>query len=618
MKQWSLATWVASIDALVLLAWGVMPLVGFAETRSMVAMVALVLLALPLWIEIIRDMMKGHFGVDLIAGLAIVGAWLLNESLAGLVIILMLSGGQALEAFAMRKAHAELTRLLARAPSVATKKTSSGYEMVPVDHIVPEDVVMVKSGEVIPVDGVVVEGESLVDESSITGESVPVEKKVGSFAISGTENTNSVIHIKAEKRASESRYASIVRLVKNAQDSRAPMVRLADRYAVVFTGITLLLAGLSYAVFQEPIRALAVLVVATPCPLILATPIAIISGMSRAAKRGVIVKDGGALETLSRVKTVLLDKTGTLTLGTPTVGSVVAFSGEEDIVALAASLDQGSSHILARSLVSYAHERSVVLEQVEGFKEVFGEGVEGIINGTTYRLGKLSYLQHALKLISDTAQDFYTQQKNAGGMTVFLAKEDHIVGAIAFTDEVRSDADEAVKMLEQNKVTVAMVTGDHEVVAQKVAASVGIRVVHADCQPEEKLALVSDAVAHHGPVAMIGDGVNDAPALARADVGIAVADHGDTASSEAASMVVIKGSLQAIADTYALSRMTIRIAQQGIIVGMSLSIIAMIVAALGYLDPLPGALLQEGIDVVVILGALRVLIAAPDKKQLES
>jgi heavy metal translocating P-type ATPase len=607
MKQWSLATWVAMIDALVLIAWGVLPLVGFQDARPMMATIALSILALPLWIEIIRDMAKGHFGVDLIAGLAIIGAWLLNESLAGLVIILMLSGGQALEAFAMRKAHAELTRLLARAPSVATKKTSSGYEMVPVDQIVPEDVVMVRSGEIIPVDGVVVEGESLVDESSITGESVPVEKKVGSFAISGTENTNSVIHIKAEKRASESRYASIVRLVKNAQDSRAPMVRLADRYAVVFTAVTLVLAGLSYAVFREPVRALAVLVVATPCPLILATPIAIISGMSRAAKRGVIVKDGGALETFSRVRTVLLDKTGTLTLGTPTVAEVVAFSQGEDVVLLAASLDQGSSHILARALVSYARERASVLMPVSGFKETFGEGVEGSIDGEMYRLGKLSYVQEVLGVVSDEAQSFYRQQKEAGGMAVFLAKGNRVIGAVSFADQVRSDADEAVKTLEANGVVVAMVTGDHQAVAQKVAASVGIHTVHADCEPEKKLALVADAVANHGPAAMIGDGVNDAPALARADIGIAVADHGDTASSEAASMVVIKGSLQAVADTYAVSRMTIRVAKQGIMVGMSLSIIAMIAAALGYLDPLPGALLQEGIDVVVILGALRVL-----------
>ncbi|MEI8224090.1 MAG: HAD-IC family P-type ATPase, partial [bacterium] len=352
-KKLSLASWVAIGDTLILVIGLGLYLLGYTGIQVVVFNSALFILALPLWIEIIKDIFNKRFGVDLIAGIAIVGAWLMGQSLAGLVVVLMLSGGQALEAYAMRKARYELTRLLARAPRTAQKKEGDGYNTVSIDSIVPGDEILIKSGEIIAVDGIVVSGTSFVDESSITGESVPVEKSVGAMVISGTENTSSVLVIRAEKNAAESRYAKIVALVTSAQESRAPMVRLADKYAVVFTGITLVLAVITYVLFRDPVRVLAVLVVATPCPLILATPIAIISGMSRAAKRGVIIKDGGALEVLSRVRTMLFDKTGTITVGTPQVVDVHHFGNRSDGGILAASLDHGSSHILARALEYY-------------------------------------------------------------------------------------------------------------------------------------------------------------------------------------------------------------------------------------------------------------------------
>lgn len=609
LKKLSLSSWVAIGDTIILLIGLGLYLSGHGVTQAALFKVSLVILALPLWLEIIDDITHKKFGVDLIAGIAIAGAWFMGQSLAGLVVVLMLSGGQALEAYAMRKAQYELTRLLARAPRTAQKKNGSEYITVSIDDIVPGDELLIKSGEIISVDGIVTSGTSFVDESSITGESVPIEKSIGSMVISGTENTSSSLIIRAEKNAAESRYAKIVALVKSAQDSRAPMVRLADKYAVVFTGITLLLAVVTYVLFRDPIRVLAVLVVATPCPLILATPIAIISGMSRAAKRGVIIKDGGALEVFSRVRTMLFDKTGTITVGTPQVVAVHHFTGRNDGAIIAASLDHGSSHVLARALELHAQKQGLVLKSVTAFQESFGEGVFGTIEQESFFLGKLEYVARQGVSITDQVKMYQEQEKTAGHMTVFLATTQEVIAAVTFADMVRTDVHDLFSNLNEQGVTTVMVTGDHEDVAQKIASEAAITEVHADCEPEDKVRIVEDAVNRHGPVAMIGDGINDAPALARADVGIAMAHHGDTATSDAASIVVLHGSLGRVVETYHIAQKTITIAKQGIYVGMGLSIIAMIVAMMGYINPLSGALLQEGIDVVVILGALRVLVA---------
>ena len=466
---------------------------------------------------------------------------------------------------------------------------------------------MVKSGEIISVDGSIISGQTLVDESSITGESVPVEKIPGSLVMSGTENTTGMIVITASKSASESRYAAIVTLVKTAQESRAPIVRLADKYAVFFTIVTLILGAIAYLVSHDFVRVLSVLVVATPCPLILATPIAIISGMSRAAKRGVIVKQGGALETLGHTRTMFFDKTGTITVGTPTVVAVSSWVSGYDVISIAASVDHGSSHVLARSLDRYAQEKNVRLLPVTDFKEVFGQGVTATVQGQSFFLGNPDHLATRMIQLSDAIKNDIQTAQDSGMMSIVLTTDTEPIGMISFADTVRSDAIGIFKRLSQAGISTEMLTGDRESVAQSIAQSVGIDVVHAKCSPEDKVSFVESALATSGPVAMIGDGVNDAPALARADVGIAIAHDGDTASSDAADIVILHGSVERVVEAYFIARKTVAIAKQGIFVGIGLSIGLMILAIIGLIPPLIGALLQEGIDVIVILGALRVL-----------
>lgn len=608
LKSYSFPTWIALIDCIILIIAGFLFFSGYKEIIQAIFHISILLLALPLWIKIIRDILKGHFGVDLIAGVAILGAFLLGQYLPGLVIILMLSSGQALEVYAMKRASFELTKLLEKSPTHATKKEDGHYIEISVDEINPGDEILIKSGEIIPVDGIVIEGVSLIDESSLTGESIPVEKISSSFVSSGTENTTGNILIRATKIAKESRYAKIVSLVKNAQESKAPIVRLADQYAVVFTFITLGIASIAWLFFHDAIRVLAVLVVATPCPLILATPIAIISGMSRAAKSGIIVKNGGALENLANVKSILFDKTGTITLGTPEVEKIEIFKEDrEKILGIAASLDRGSSHILARSMISFANKEKVNFYKTTEFEEIFGEGVKGIIEEEKYFLGRLSFLKTQNILVSSEIQKFHNEQKDMGKMSVYLAREKYILGAIIFSDIVRKDAEGIFqKLTSEYNISCVMVTGDHENIAQRIANSIGIETVYANCKPEEKVLIVKKTSKENGPVAMVGDGINDAPALAQADIGIAMASHGDTATTYASDMVIIHSSIKRVADIYQIARKTIIIAKQGIYIGIGLSICAMILAALGFINPLSGALLQEGIDVLVILSALRV------------
>ncbi|HWA32303.1 MAG TPA: heavy metal translocating P-type ATPase, partial [Candidatus Paceibacterota bacterium] len=426
---------------------------------------------------------------------------------------------------------------------------------------------------------------------------------------SGTENTTGSILIRATKPARESRYAKIVDLVREAEESKAPMVRMADRYAVFFTLVTFGLSALAWLVFRDPVRVLAVLVVATPCPLILATPIAIISGMSRAAKSGVIVKQSGALEALSRVRTIFFDKTGTITLGVPMIEKIETQNySPAEVLRLAAALDRGSSHILARAIVAEAARGRLDLPRVDGFREFFGEGVEGVIAGERCLLGKLDFLKLHGTGVGSELEEEHKKHQAEGKMSVYLARGGAVLGAVVFSDTVRKDAEGIFRRLSsEHNLDCSMITGDHMAVARRIADSVGIGTVYADCQPEDKVRIVGEAQAKHGPVAMVGDGVNDAPALARADVGIAMASHGDTATSGAADMVIIHSSIRRIADIYEIARRTIGIARQGIWIGIGLSIAAMIFAAFGYIAPLPGALLQEVIDVLVILSALRVL-----------
>jgi heavy metal translocating P-type ATPase len=438
-------------------------------------------------------MLRGSFGVDLIAGVALIGTFLIGQYLAGVVVLLMLSGGQLLESYAMNRARKELRTLLSRTPEYAHVKKGNTLVDFPIIEIVPGMEVVVKPGEIVSVDGVVLEGSTTVDESTLSGESIPVEKSVGSSIFAGTQNKDAVVVVRVVRASHETKYQAIVELVKQAEENRAPLVRLADTYSIYFTVITFAIALATWLFSHDFLRVVSVLVVATPCPLILATPIALLSGMSKASARGVIVKDGGALETLARVSAFVFDKTGTVTLGTPEVVRIVAFQGyEQDVIAKAASLDQLSTHILARALTIYAQKNNITLSYPEKFKEQFGDGVEGILDGVSYAFGKKSYVQSFTKVFSPAAEAVYKDAAEQGMIVVFLASREIIVGALLFADQIRSDANMLFKKLEVEGISkTVLLTGDKKERAEHVRAQLSISEVVSECLPDDKLLYVT-------------------------------------------------------------------------------------------------------------------------------
>jgi heavy metal translocating P-type ATPase len=475
----------------------------------------------------------------------------------------------------------------------------------------------------VPADGLILSGVSDVDESAITGESVPVQKRPGRQVFSGSVNKDGALEIKALRPSRESTYEKIIQLVQQASESRAPVVRLADRYSVWFTAVTFALAIGSWLLAHDPIRLLAVLVVATPCPLILATPIAIISGVSRAASRGIIVKSGGALEKLADVKAFVFDKTGTLTLGRPEVLNVLAFTSaipsrardplkdeaadKKTVLSVAASLDQLSGHILAKSLRIYAAEKNIDLDYPEDFQETFGDGVVGRLHGETYFFGKMQFLKKQGVEFNQDRLAEHEQLQKQGKIAVYLGADKSLLGAVIFADTVRPEIKtlfSEMKTLGLDKIV--MLTGDRKNVAEIIAKQVGLNDIHAECLPEDKVNEVLDHKKQFGSVAMVGDGVNDAPALAAADVGIAIGAHNSSASSESSDIVITADDLSRVGTALKISKNTLGIAKQSIFFGIGVSIILMVIAALGHIVPVYGALLQELLDVIVILNALRV------------
>lgn len=571
----------------------------------------LVIGSIPLLVDIIQSILRKHFGVDLIAIVAIGSSLILHQYLAGTVILLMLSGGEALEGFALRRARKELTNLIANAPTKAHKEVQSNIVDVPIESVVPGDIVVVKPGETIPVDGRVIDGRAMVDESMLTGESVPVQKTHHHLVMSGSVS-DSLLKIEATHDSSQSKYQQIIRLVRDAEERKAPFVRLADRYSVWFTAITFVLAAGAWFVSHDPIRLLAVLVVATPCPLILATPIAFASGISTAAKRGIIVKDGGVLEKLGEAKSLLFDKTGTLTFGTPNIVQVLGYDADEEkVFHIAASLDQYSTHILARALVHEAGIRKHALAAPEGFEEKLGEGVRGMIDGKTYRLGRLSFLEAEKVTVPASLHQELKMTQARGQMMVFIAEEKKIIGSIIFADTIRDNVHELFhNMLPLGIERVMMVTGDKHAAAMRIAKEIGIDAddVQAECLPEDKVTTVLQLHKTLAPVVMVGDGVNDAPALAAADVGIAMGGHGGTASTEAGDIVILIDRIERVGEALQLGHNVLKIAKESIFIGIGLSLLLMFAASFGFILPVYGALLQEIIDVVVIFNALRVLL----------
>jgi heavy metal translocating P-type ATPase len=594
---------------LFLILYGLLFFAGDRYITKHLLLIPIIVGLIPLAREMIESIMRKHFGVDIIALLAIVSATLVGEYLAGVVVLLMLSGGEALEHFALRRARKELTSLLNNAPQSAHLKKDGEIIDVAIDTVHVGDVVIIKPGEIIPVDGKVLVGISEVDESALTGESMLVEKVPHMHVLSGSVNKHSVLEVQALKPSSESQYAQIIRLVQEAERSKAPFVRLADRYSVWFTIIAITLAVIAWLTSGEMVRAIAVLVVATPCPLILATPIAFASGISRAAKRGVIIKVGGAIEKLAQARSFMFDKTGTITFGTPKLTKVLTYAGrnEKDITHIAASLDQLSNHILARAFRNHAqHEGVGKLTIPTTFEESLGNGVQGVIEGVSYSLGRLSYMDTLGIHIPPDIQSSKERSKQEGIMTVYLASDGRLLGAFEFADTIRTNVKKLFSKLRGHGADVIMLTGDKKSVAEHIGIQAGISRVYAECLPEKKVDYVRQERRVATPVVMVGDGVNDAPALAVADVGIALGAHGSSAASESGDIVVMVDNIERVGEVYELSRNVLRIAKESIFVGIGLSILLMLLAVFGFVRPVYGALMQEVIDVIVILNALRV------------
>jgi heavy metal translocating P-type ATPase len=579
--------------------------------RSDAADVAWIVTTVIALVSLLRDVVTGliqrQAGVDVLALLAMGGSLALEEYLAGAVIALMLATGDALESYADRRAHRELSTLLERAPRVVWRYEDGALVERPVEDVRRGDRLLVKPGEVIPVDGVV-STRAVLDESALTGESRPVERAAGDPVRSGAVNAGGAFDLQATATAEDSTYAGIVRLVEEAGRQKAPFVRLADRYAAIFVPIALVIAGLAWAISGDPIRALSVLVVATPCPLILAVPIAIVSGISRAAHRGVIVKSGGVLETLARGRVLVLDKTGTLTSGVPEVSDIEPFVdlGPEEVLRLAASLDQVSPHVLAAALVRAARVRGADLSFPSDVDEEHGAGIEGVVDGRRVVLGKAGYVAERAPMPAG-ARDVRRRSMLDGSSAIFVTVDGRMAGAVIVDDPIRPDAPRVIRSLRRAGIErVIMVTGDHPDVAESVGAALGVDRVLSERDPTEKVEVL-EAEREAGVVVMVGDGLNDAPALAAADVGVAMGARGATASSEAADVVLVADRLDGLVEAIAIARRSRGIAIQSVLLGMGLAFVFMIAGAFGLFVPVVGALIQELIDVASILNALRAL-----------
>ena len=561
-----------------------------------------------LW-DMSKSLRRGDLGVDLIAILAMVSALVLEESLAAAVIALMYAGGQALEMHAANRAKRELTSLLNRTPTTVDRYIGDALEHIPIAQIQPKDKLLIKTGAVLPVDGFITgDNEATLDESSLTGESLPVIRSSGQAASSGTLNIGPPFVLEAARDAANSTYAGVIRLVQEAQTGKAPFTRMADRYAIWFIPLTLVIAGLAWLISGDPVRALAVLVVATPCPLILAAPIAIVAGISSAARKGLLIKNGAALEALANSQRIIMDKTGTLTTGNPRLVDIETDGSlsREEVLQLAASLEQASFHVISSSIVDSAKQRNLSLIIPHNVEETAGKGLQGQINQSLIMVGQPSWiLEHNLAV--DWIDPLLKRAQNEGRMVVLLSVDHHIHGALLLQDEIRPDTPRALRNLRLAGIQhLSMASGDQAQISISIGNSLGLDKIYPELKPEDKVDVVRKE-HQQGVTLMLGDGINDAPALAIADVGIAMGAGGAGASSEAADAVLMVERLDVLVDGLHIARRSQAIAKQSVIAGMLLSTIAMGFAALGYLTPLQGALLQEAIDVLVILNALRAL-----------
>ena len=561
-----------------------------------------------LLISMIRDFLAGRLGVDAVAFVSMSGALALGQYLAGIVVAVMYAGGNILEDFAVGRAERDLRSLIERAPKVAHRRVGSAIEDVPIEQVAVGDDILVRAGEIIPVDGIVVSPIAVLDEAAVTGEPIPMNRQTGELARSGSLNAGEMFELRASATANESTYAGIVRMVSAAQTARAPFVRVADRYALLLLPLTLITAGSAWYFSGDPIRALAVLVASTPCPLILAAPVAFIAGVAQAAKRGILIKGSGPLEALAHTHTVMFDKTGTLTVGGARLVAIEAAPGQisDEVLRIAGSLEQASHHVIAATLVETAVARGLKLSIPSQVRETMGSGMEGIVDGHKVRVGSHQLVYGAMKP-EKWAVRALRRASWRSALSVFVAVDGRTIGAVLLADELRRDTPRAVQALRSAGVSrIVMVTGDRSDAAETIGSALDLDAVLADREPADKV----DAVAleqRRYPTVMVGDGINDAPALAAANVGIAMGARGASASSEAADVVILVDRLDRVADAVTIAKRSYSIALQSIIAGMGLSGLAMGIAAVGFLPPIAGALTQELIDVVVILNALRAL-----------
>jgi heavy metal translocating P-type ATPase len=587
-------------------------LVAYAADRSDLADLCWTLATAPviagLAISIVRDLLARRFGVDAIALVSMSAALALGQPLAGAVVALMYSGGNVLEDIAVTRAEHDLRSLIDRAPSKSHRRVGDRIEDVPIADVAIGDQLLVRAGEVVPVDGVVTSEAATIDESALTGEPIPVVKLRGSAVLSGSVNVGDTFDLTVSAIAGESTYAGIVRLVTAAQTAKAPFVRLADRYAMIFLPVTLALAFVAWLISGDLIRSLAVLVAATPCPLILAAPVAFIAGVAQAARRGILIKGGGPLEALARVHTVLFDKTGTLTVGGARLLSIEAAPGEtaDEVLMLGASLEQASHHVLASAIVRAAAERGLNLKLPEHVKESMGSGLHGEIEGRNVSAGSRDMIL-AGGCVAKWALRAIRRASWRSALIVFVAVEGRPIGALLLADELRSDTPRAIRLLREAGVArMVMVTGDRAAAAQAIGAALDLDAVLADRVPSDKVDAVRSEQRLHSTI-MVGDGINDAPALASADVGIALGARGASASSEAADVVILADRLDRVGEAITIAQRARRIAVESIVAGMTFSTLAMLAAVFGWLRPVPAAIVQEVIDVAVILNALRAL-----------
>lgn len=569
---------------------------GLALVAQIIITITGTLIALSMLKEMIKTLRSGSYGVDLLAITAVAATLAVGQYWAAMIVLIMLVGGDSLEDYASKKAHTELKALLDNSPQTAHKVVADKLVDIKVDEANIGDQLVVKPGETVPVDGHIIKGSSMFDESSLTGESRPITKNVSDTVYSGSINGDSAITMTVDKLAKDSQYQRLIQLVKQADSTPAHFVRMADRYAVPFTGIAFVIAGIAWFVSKDPVRFAEVLVVASPCPLILAAPVALVSGMSRSSRNGIVVKTGSVLEKMATAKTAAFDKTGTITSGRLFVDQIkpVAGTTKEELLGYAASAEQSSGHILARSLLNYAVKHDVKLLEVQQLSEVTGNGVTAQISGQTVKVGKASFVAPTAK-ITETTQT-----------CVYISLNDQYIGAITFIDKLRPEAAQTMQTLRDHGVQhLMMLTGDQQAIAQTIAKEVGIDDVRAKLLPEEKIQALKTVPENEHPVIMVGDGVNDAPSLTVADVGIAMGAHGATAASESADVVILKDDLLKVAKAVEIAQDTLRIARQAVLIGIFICVFLMLVASTGWIPAIVGAMFQEVIDTVSILWGLR-------------